>query len=549
MTAAATVTALLDRAAADFPAAAVGFPQDGTRLPLGRLAGSAAAVAGGLARLGTGPGRRVGVLFGTEPDFLPALFGILRTGAAVCPLPLPTTARDLPAYLDRLTGIVTAAGLTHVVVSDRLGELEAPLAAALGVPLLHPAELAGAGGPAPADRADPEDPAILQFTSGSTAAPKGVVLPHRAVVAGLDAINRGAGMDRERDSGAVWLPLYHDMGLFGTLAAVSIGMPVDLWSPAYFVRHPDRWLAAVAAAGHTVCPLPNFAYDQLVDSVPAAEMARLDLSRWRVAFNGAEMVSVESVEAFLAHAAPAGFRPEAMFPVYGLAEATLAVTFPPLGRPPRADWVDRELLAGTGRAKPVGRDAPGARGVMGLGHPVPGMAVRVADPETGAERPDREVGEVQARGASVTTGYLGGGADLFTADGWLRTGDLGYLVAGELHLTGRIKDMMIVRGENHYPEDVESAARGAGGVYKRRCVAFVGAGPGAAAERMVLVAETPVADPADRRRLAAELRSRVGAATGLADLDVHLLPPRSIPRTSSGKLRRQATRELVAPGR
>ena len=172
MTAAATVTALLGRAAADFPAAAVGFPQDGTRLPLGRLAGSAAAVAGGLARLGTGPGRRVGVLFGTEPDFLPALFGILRTGAAVCPLPLPTTARDLPAYLDRLTGIVTAAGLTHVVVSDRLGELEAPLAAALGVPLLHPAELAGAGGPAPADRADPEDPAILQFTSGSTAAPR-----------------------------------------------------------------------------------------------------------------------------------------------------------------------------------------------------------------------------------------------------------------------------------------------------------------------------------------------------------------------------------------
>jgi acyl-CoA synthetase (AMP-forming)/AMP-acid ligase II len=544
----ATLTALLDRAAADFPAAPVAFPQEQARLPLGELAAAAGAVAAGLARLGTGPGRRVGVLCGTETDFLPALFGILRTGAAVCPLPLPTTSRDLPAYLGRLTGIVTAAGLTHVVVSDRLGELEPPLAAALGVPLLTVADLAAAGGPAPADRADPEDPAILQFTSGSTAAPKGVVLAHRAVSAGLAAILLGGGMDRERDSAAVWLPLYHDMGLFGTLSAVSIGMPMTLWSPAYFVRHPDRWLAAVARDGHTVCPLPNFAYDQLVDSVPAAEMAQLDLSRWRIAFNGAEMVSVESVEAFLAHAAPAGFRPEAMFPVYGLAEATLAVTFPPLGRPPHADWVDRELLAATGRAKPVGRDAPGARGVVGLGRAVPGMAVRVADPETGATRPDREVGEVQARGASVTSGYLAGGADLFTADGWLRTGDLGYLVDSELYLTGRIKDMMIVRGANYYPEDVESAARGAPGVYKRRCVAFVAGEAAAEPERMVLVAETPVDDAGERRRLTADLRGRVGAATGLAELDVHLLPPRSIPRTSSGKLRRQATRELVATG-
>ncbi len=543
-----TLPGLLAEAAAAFPTAAVGFPQDGARLTLAELAAGSVAVAGGLTRLGAGPGQRVGVLFGTEPDFLPALFGILRSGAAVCPLPLPTTSRDLPAYLDRLTGIVTAAGLTSVVVSGRLGELEAPLGAALGVPLRHVAELAGESGAPGPDRSDPDGTAIVQFTSGSTAAPKGVVLPHRAVAAGLAAINQGGGMDRERDLGAVWLPLYHDMGLFGTLTALVIGMSVDLWSPAYFVRHPDRWLAAIAKGGHTICPLPNFAYDQLLDSVSAEDMAGLDLSRWRIAFNGAEMVSMESVEAFLAHTAPAGFRPETMFPVYGLAEATLAVTFPPLGRAPRADWVDRERLAATGRAEPVGRDAAGARGVVGLGFPVPGMAVRVADPETGGARPEREVGEVQARGASVTTGYLHGGDGLFTADGWLRTGDLGYLAAGELHLTGRIKDMMIVRGANHYPEDVESAARGATGVYKRRCVAFVAGDSGAGADRMVLVAETSVSGPADRARLAADLRSRVGAATGLADLDVQLLPPRSIPRTSSGKLRRRATRELVTTG-
>jgi acyl-CoA synthetase (AMP-forming)/AMP-acid ligase II len=548
---------LTETLAAVAPAAAgIDFPLEKTRLPLTELVAAADSVAAGLAGLGVGPGDRVGVLCANEPDFLRALFGVLRSGAAVCPLPLPTTARELEAYLGRLAGIVEVAGLRHVIVSGKLGALEPALAAHLGVELWHVAALHGTG--ARPDLPDPADTAIVQFTSGSTAAPKGVALTHGAVLAGLEAIVRGADMRADRDRGNVWLPLYHDMGLFGTLSGALVGMPVTLWSPAHFIKHPDRWLATVARERHTICPLPNFAYDALVDAVPAAEMAGLDLSAWRVAFNGAEMISVESVEAFLAHAAPAGFRPEVMLPVYGLAEATLAVTFPPLGRAPVADWVDREALAGTGRAVPVERGTAGARGVVGLGRAVHGMSVRIA----GADGPgggaagdrsaggwtvgDREVGEVQVRGASVTTGYLaapGDRTELFTADGWLRTGDLGYLAAGELHLTGRIKDMMIVRGANYYPEDVESAARAETGVYKRRCVAFVTTEP----ERMVLVAETTVDDADERRRLAAGLRGRVGAATGLGELEVHLLPPRSIPRTSSGKLRRQATRELVAP--
>lgn len=545
----ATLVEALDRAATDTPATGIDFPLEKTRLRLDELAADAAAVAAGLAGLGVARGDRVGVLCANEPDFLRALFGALRAGAAVCPLPLPTTARELEAYLARLAGIIRVAGLQHVVVSTKLGALEPALAAHLGVDLLHVDALSG--GAPPADRCGPQDTAIVQFTSGSTAAPKGVALTHGAVLTGLEAIVRGADMRAGRDRGGVWLPLYHDMGLFGTLSGALIGMPVTLWSPAFFVKHPGRWLEAVARERHTVCPLPNFAYDQLVDAVPAAEMAGLDLSAWRVAFNGAEMISVESVEAFLDHAAPAGFRPEAMMPVYGLAEATLAVTFPPLGRPPTADWVDREQLARTGRAVPVARGTAGARGVIGLGRAVHGMSVRVAEPEDGTVPGDRAVGEVQVRGASVTTGYLaapGVRSDLFTADGWLRTGDLGYLVAGELYLTGRIKDMMIVRGANYYPEDVESAARVETGVYKRRCVAFVAAEPGSGdPERMVLVAETAVDDADERRRLAAGLRGRVSAATGLGDLEVHLLPPRSIPRTSSGKLRRQATRELVAP--
>ncbi len=249
---------------------------------------------------------------------------------------------------------------------------------------------------------------------------------------------------------------------------------------------------------------------------------------------------MDTVETFLRHFAPAGFPPATMMPVYGLAEATLAVTFPPLGRPVRADWVDRVQLSEHRRAVPVERSSPLARGVVSVGSPVLGMEVRIVDPGTGEPAGEREAGEVQIRGASVTTGYLRAGEQPFTADGWLRTGDLGYLAGGELHVTGRLKELIILRGENFYPEDVEASVRTDPGVHRRRCVAFVDdVGDG---EHMTLVAETTLTGQADRDRLTTRLRLRVAELTGLDDLRVVLVVPQSIPRTSSGKLQRLASR-------
>ena len=544
-----TLHQTLDAAAAKAPETLASFASERSAITLAELAASSTKLAGGLLAAGVAPGDRVGVLCPNEPRFLQALFAVSRTGAAACPLPLPATLNDLPGYVSRLARITAAAGVRHIVVTGQYGELIDALDGVLdGVTLLRPDDLTGGSG-AGLPEVSPDDAAIVQFTSGSTATPKGVRLSHRNVLACLDAIVDGIEMGKAGDSGGIWLPLYHDMGLFGALSALLIGVPVTIWSPTSFVKNPARWLHKFATLGATIAPCPNFGYDYLLAAVPPEDVAGLDLSRWRIAFNGAETIAVDSIEAFCERFAPAGFRPETMFPVYGLAEATLAVTFPPLGRTPVYDFVDAGKLAADGLAVAVERGSSGARGVVGVGRAVRGIDVRVADPTDDAGRVlgDGRVGEVQVRGASVTDGYLSDDPDLvqpFTVDGWLRTGDLGYARAGELYLTGRIKEMIVVRGVNYYPEDIESVVRALPGVYKRRCVAFT-----SGTEAMALVVETPLDEAADRARLTAEILAGVNAATGLTELDVHLLPPRSIPRTTSGKLQRLASRELIGPDR
>jgi fatty-acyl-CoA synthase len=260
-----------------------------------------------------------------------------------------------------------------------------------------------------------------------------------------------------------------------------------------------------------------------------------------VAFNGSEPIMADTVAAFTERFTPGGFRAEAMFGVYGMAEATLAVTFPPLGRGPAFEWVDRRALASTGRAMRVQPGAAGSRVVAGVGRPVTGLELRIVEPVTGAPARDGTVGEVQVRGASVTTGYLGQTTEEAAAsftDGWLRTGDLAYARDGEVFVTGRRKEMIIVRGANFYPQDVELIARAVPGVFRGNCVALPGAD---GAEEIMLVAETAAA-AADADELAARLRQRVAAELGLTAITVRLVAPRTIPRTSSGKVRRLALR-------
>ncbi|MCZ7415129.1 AMP-binding protein [Streptomyces sp. WMMC897] len=544
-----TLHSSLDKVVADHGEVTVDFPAERTALSLNDLSTRSRRIAARLRGLGIREGDRVGALSTNEPDFLLLFFALSRLGACVCPLPMNTREAETA----KLVSVLDDAGIKDVLVSGRLAPMLPFIEEAVpGRRVLGAADVLTDGeGDAQVDgvEVDADREIVLQYTSGSTSYPKGVRLTHANVLACLRAIRDGIRLT-PADRNSSWLPLFHDMGLFGTLTGILTGVPCTIWRPSAFVKDPAGWLRQFADGGYTISPMPNFAYDYLVDAVPAEEAASYDLSRWRVAFNGAEPIAVDSLEAFLRRFAPARFDPRTMLTVYGLAEATLAVTFPPLEREPRWDWVDRAALAERGAAVPVERTAPGARGVVGVGSPVLGMRLRVADAEGRAVAGDRVVGEVQLRGPSVTAGYVDDAGTLdqpFTADGWLRTGDLGYLAGGELYITGRGKEMLILRGTNFYPDDVESAVRTDEAVHRRRCVAFVHQADEGDRhdEYMVLVAETSRPE-AEHPELAARLRHRVRSALGLDELRVVLAAPDSLPRTTSGKLQRLTAKRAFA---
>ncbi len=550
-----TLTAALEEVLARFPQQRAHFHPGSCSYA--ELIGRAKDLAAALIDEGVRRGEPVGVLCPNDGDFLSALFGVLYAGAAAAPLPLPAGAAQAAAYPRRLAAIAEAAGMRTVLVSPRFASLLAGLEIP-GVRMLPLDELCaqpdGASGELDTHTTKlptimPDDLAIVQFTSGSTSTPKGVRLTHGNVSAGLMAIREAIQLTSNDGGGGFWLPLFHDMGLFGTLSAIMVGIPAHVWSPTTFIKNPERWLREFAESGCSITAMPNFGYDVLVGAVE--DPAELDLRHWRVAFNGAEQIRAESVQAFLNHFEPAGFAPSTLLSVYGMAEATLAVTFPPLGRAPRFEWVDRDKLAEARIAVRVEPGSPDSRAIASVGVPVPGMRVRIA-PSVSSRRDsddisalvahsapdafetrdiaDGEVGEILIQGPSVTAGYLGGAP---TGE-WLHTGDLGYLRGGELFVTGRCKEMIVVRGANFYPTDVEAAVREF--AYKGRCAAV------AADDHILLLVETD--SPSDD--LVAEITNRATAELGVTALSVHLVAPRAIPRTSSGKIQRLAARQLAA---
>ncbi|WP_280312983.1 fatty acyl-AMP ligase [Nocardia abscessus] len=541
---AVTLHGRLAEIAAAHPAVAATFWSVSETVDYAELHRLSLVAATALVRHGVRRGEPVGILSPNAPEFLTCLFGVTAAGGAATPLPLPTGARAASGYPQKLAAVIAAAGMRTVLVSHRFADLAALLSDALDVELIDSATLFESDPPAaealPA--LGPEDLAVIQFTSGSTATPKGVRLTHHNVLSGLAAIRAGIELSLD-DQGGFWLPLFHDMGLFGTLSAVLRGIPAHVWSPIAFVKDPARWLGEFAASGATITAMPDFGYESLLAAVPADRVRDYDLSRWRIAFNGSEPISRDVVVAFCERFAPAGFRPATMFGVYGMAEATLAVTFPPLGREPVFEWVDRAKLSDDAVAQRVSPDAPGARPVAGVGAPVQRLRLRVVATDGDRALPDGAVGEILIEGDAVTDGYLTADpsrvAGLFT-DGWLRTGDLGYLRDGELFVTGRCKDMITVRGVNYYAQDVEAAVRGLDGVYKGRCTAAIDPD----ADVIALIAESERTG-ADADALTEAIRARISAELGLAAVRVHLVAPRSIPRTSSGKLQRLAARDLI----
>jgi fatty-acyl-CoA synthase len=498
---------------------------------------------------GVGPGDHVLVLLGGGPAFLAAFGGCQLLGAVPVSLspPLPTGSVD-----EHLARIGRVAALSRAVATVTIPEVAAYLR--LGQGRGHGGERALSrivlgrellSEPAWLDRphaSGPEDAALVQCTSGATGDPKLVVLSHRALLANVRTIATVLGF-REGDGGCGWLPLFHDMGLMGFLLCPLVGGgPSVILPPEVFVRRPLEWLLAIARYRATISAAPNFGYALCARRVQPADLAGADLSSWRVALCGGEAVAARSLASFADRFAGAGFRESAFLPVYGLAEICLAATMPPLGRPPRVDRVLREAVLGRQVATPAPASARPEEtiGFVAVGGAMPAHEVRVVD-AAGAPAAERSIGEIEVRGPSLMSGYLGAEAQTAAVmrAGWLRTGDLGYLAAGELHVTGRQKDVIITRGRNVFPEDVERATDTVAGVRTGRSVAFGVPDEELGTERIVVICETRLRNTAERDRIQREVRVAVLTTTGLSPDEVVVTAPGTIRKTTSGKLQRR----------
>jgi len=526
--------------------------EDGQDEPVSyaRLAAAAREIAAGLLARGAPPGSRVALMLPTGLDFFAAFYGALYAGCVPVPLYPPARPAQLEEHLRRIAGILANAGALWFVADPRARAFAHALSGKCPTlaGIVTVAELAAPAAAAPLPALTAGDLAFIQYTSGSTGDPKGVALTHVNLLANIRAL-RQAARATPADVFVSWLPLYHDMGLIGAgMGSMVIGFPLVLMSPLAFLARPVRWLEVISRHRGTLSAAPNFAYEICANKLTDGELAGLDLSRWRMACNGAEAVSPVTLERFAARLAPYGLRREALAPVYGLAECSVGLAFPPPGRGPRIDLVDRRALADEGLAQPVGDDLHGAQAVPGCGHALPGHAIRIVD-AAGRELPERRVGRIQFRGPSATAGYFehpAATAKLFDGD-WLNTGDLGYLADGELFVTGREKDIIIRGGHNIHPQELEEAVGRVAGVRAGNVVAFAATDPRAGTERLVVLAETRAATEA-HARIRAEVERLAAELTGLPADDVVLAPPGTVLKTSSGKLRRAACRTAYERG-
>jgi 1-acyl-sn-glycerol-3-phosphate acyltransferase len=519
-------------------------------LAYGDLQRRALQAAAALRARGLAPGQTCALMLPTSLEFFVVFCGVLYAGGVPVPLYPPARPSALEDHLKRQAGILAnceAPLLVTVPQAKPLAHLLTPLAPTLRR-VLTPEELQAEPLAAPAVRAT-GDLALLQYTSGSTGDPKGVMLTHAQLLANLRAMGAAVGAG-PRHVFVSWLPLYHDMGLIGAwMGSLYFGMHLVLMSPLAFLARPARWLRAISAHRGTISAAPNFAYEICASRLDERELDGLDLSSWKWAFNGAEAVSADTLERFAKRLAPCGFDPRAITPVYGLAECGLDLAFPPPGRGVRIDRVDREAMMFTGRAVPVPQTHPQAAAQVACGAALPGYQIRIVD-RAGRLLPERQQGRVQFRGPSATAGYYRNAeatAALLDGD-WRNTGDLGYLADGELFVTGRDKDLIIRAGHNLHPAELEAAIGELPGV-RKGCVAVFGVpDPRDSTEKVIVVAETRETDPQRRQELAGRIQQLAATLIdGPAD-DVALAPPGSVLKTSSGKLRRAGTRDAYLDG-
>ena len=516
--------------------------------PYAEMREDALVMARRLIAAGIGKQDRVALIAETGADFAALFCACIYAGAWPVPLPLPTTFGGKESYIDQLAIQLQSADPKILLYPEEIGEMAAAAAARQGCESTSWQEFSQR--PAPdctMPEASPDDICYLQYSSGSTRFPTGVAVTHKALLHNLyghaEMMNLGGN-----DRCVSWLPWYHDMGLVGCfLSLIANQVSADYLKPDAFARRPLAWLDMISRnPGNTLSYSPTFGYDICARRISSQSNVaeRFDLSRWRVAGNGADMIRPDVMQSFVNAFAGAGFKASAFTPSYGLAEAVLAVTVMPPGEGIRVELVEEERLSGTPRD--ISRPAR-YRAIVNCGKPLPDMEVAIRG-EDGHSRSDHQIGKVWCRGPSVMHSYFRNEeatADCLV-DGWLDTGDMGYTANGYLFIVGRAKDMIIINGKNHWPQDIEWAVEQLPGFKSGDIAAFAITAPGGEETPAVLV-QCRTSDEAERLALRETIRDRVRAITGMNCL-IELIPPRTLPRTSSGKLSRSKARAQYLAG-
>jgi 1-acyl-sn-glycerol-3-phosphate acyltransferase len=509
-------------------------------------------IAGGLQQQGLRLGDTVALMLPTSRDYFGVFFGILLAGAIPVPLYPPTRLSQIEEHVRRHAGILANAMAGTLITTTEMRRLAAILR--LHAPSLRRITTADElrslhAAPRHVDL-HADSTALLQYTSGSTGQPKGVVLTHANVLSNIVAL--GSALDvRREDTFVSWLPLYHDMGLIGAwLGTLFFGLRLAVMSPLAFLTRPLRWLEAIHRHRATLSAAPNFAYELCLKRITEDELAGLDLSTWRIAMNGAEAVIPDTLQRFQERFARCGLRRSALTPVYGLAECSVGLTIPPLERGPLVDVIERELFVQEGVATPASAELAGTLSFVSCGRALPGHQIRIVD-DAGEPLGERREGRLEFRGPSATQGYHRNpeATGKLLRDSWLDSGDRAYVAKGEVYVTGRIKDIIIRAGRHIYPDELEGAIGAVPGV-RKGCVAVFGSKDVATGtERVIVLAETRLTEAKERQALHEAILAAVVQVIGEPPDDVELVTPHTVLKTSSGKLRRAASREVYESGR
>jgi fatty-acyl-CoA synthase len=529
-----TLIEMLDAAAqSDIGLVFVNRKEQDQDVSFARIREQALSVAADLVRRGVRKGDRVALVLPTSPEFVQCFFGVLCAGAIPVPLYPPLRLGKLDEFHRRTTAMLNSVDAAMVVTDERIRRFLG-VAVANAAPALGCVTASSLDGPiSDAVEVAADDIAVIQFSSGTTNDPKPVALTHANLLSNLATLEQYIAADGARPVvGVTWLPLYHDMGLIGNLlSAFYVQGKLVLLPPELFVAMPGAWLRAISRHRGTITAAPNFAFGLCLKRIADDELEGVDLSSWSICLNGAEAVSAAAQRRFSERFGRWGFRAKSFTPCYGMAEASLAVTFKALGTSFKTLGVDGDKLASQGIVEPGGKE------IVSAGPPLTGMGVEIRD-DYGAALPPGLAGHIFVSGPSIMAGYFGRPelTDQALHDGWLHTGDRGFIHDGELYVCGRQKDIVIVRGANHAPEEFEAALEGLPGVRTGCAVAVGFVPPGDDDEALAMLVETTShATPG----LAQEVASRVQQHTGILPARVELLAPGTLPRTSSGKLRRR----------